>query len=187
MTPTLLPAMAESAFRPLKERLESAPPAPPYTADEVREWLSACEFGTKILDHLRGWLREALSHGVERRKLERALTQYEDLIDSAGEPLEWLSSAVVSVLPEEEKARAQQSLQDLVTRAAARRAEVAALRELMARPLPSAQDIEAILKQNPVDPSRYESIEDLLARLKAGGDVCGGAPCPTASASTPSA
>ena len=173
MTQTLLPAMAESAFRPLKERLEKALPAQPYTAEEVRDLVAACRFGAEVLDSVRQRLREQLQRGVESGKLRRLLTEFEGVIDLAGQkvyPQARLLSAGDPALPEEEKRAALQSLDEFVRRAAAMRSELDSLRQFLDRPREPV-DVEAILGRGPSAGERYVDIEEVLARLKAGEDV----------------
>jgi hypothetical protein len=180
MTPTLLPAMAQSVFRPLKERLESSSEQP-RTPDELRELLEACKFGARVLDDARQSLQEMLNRGVESQKLVQFLTEFEVAIQCAEEVIYPQMQLLFQIrvgdsvppglaLPEEEKRRAQKLVEEFVERAAAMRRELDSFRRWLLRSR-DARPIEAILNANPTAREAYIDSEEIMARLQANGDL----------------
>ena len=173
MTPTLFPQMAQSTFQPLLDRLEVGQREHEFTSEEVRELLLACGLGASVLEKLWELFEESLRRGLESRKLRAPpatvhrhhRTGFERSLSEGS-----LSAAGEALAGEERSARLR-TLDEQSARARAMRDELASLQRWLQRPPPPV-DLAAILGSTVSSGQKgYEDLDDILARLKAGGDV----------------
>jgi hypothetical protein len=170
MTPTLLSEMAQGSFQPLRDKLDREQE---YTPDEVRDLVRACAFGASVLDKLRERLEGLLHDGMEGRKLAFFLNQVTSLIELAMNEVYPRVRSITAgeILPTEERRSSLETLDELTRRAAAMRSELASLEQWLKNPPPQG-DLESITGKNasPHDTS-YQDIDDIIGRLRAGGDI----------------
>ncbi len=170
MTPTLLSEMAQGSFRPLREKLDREQE---YTPDDVRLLVRASGFAASVLDKLREALEGLLHDGLEARKLAFFLNQVTNLIDLAINELYPRVRSIVAgeILATEERLAGCQTLDELTRRAVAMRGGLATLEQWLKNPPPQV-DLESITGRDASPHSTsYQDIDDIIGRLRAGGDV----------------
>jgi hypothetical protein len=161
----LFPEMAHNTAQPLLDRLVNDNPC--RSEDDVRELVAACRLVGAMFDQVWELIQEILQRGVESRQLQAIIAGFPELVErisTVAYPRVRTATAG-ALLPAEERQASVQTLDDLAARADMLRQKLASLTRLRASPLPQI-DLESIHEHED-----YEDMEQILERLKAGGDL----------------
>jgi hypothetical protein len=120
-----------------------------------------------MFDQVWALIQEILHRGVESRQLQAIFAGFPELVERISTVAYPKVRTVTAgaLLPAEERQASVQTLDDLGTRADILRQKLASLKRLLASPLPQI-DLDSNHKQKD-----YEDMEQILERLKAGGDL----------------
>ncbi len=165
--------MAQRTFQPLIDRLEEDRPDAPFAPDEVRDLLAVCALGADVLDRFGEMIQERLRWGVEKQQLQILLKELAQALERAQSMVypRVRSITAIAAIPADEQSTSLESLDEWTARAAAQFDRVTSLQRWLDRPRPPFD--EALLARDSDSPneSRYVDIEEVLARIKAGGDA----------------
>jgi hypothetical protein len=162
MTPALVPQIVWSGLRPLQNALKRN--GHRFAPEEVRELIEACDVEAILLEKL--WERDSklLERGAEGRELRRVLKESLAAVD---ESLRLFSAVRDAAGQHEEFGR----LEAIKRRAEQIRDDLAALLRWLDAPPPQIDPAMLTGAGDSPTAEGYESIDDVLARLRAGAEV----------------
>jgi hypothetical protein len=133
----------------------------------------ACGFGAAVLDKLSEMFQAFLRRGIENRKLSLLCQEFSQTIELALNDVYARVSEIAASepLPLEERLAAQQTLNEFRARALAMRDELASLKRWLQNP-PANVDLDSVTAETTA-PNHMdcEDIDNILARLRTGGDI----------------
>jgi hypothetical protein len=170
MTPMLVPQIVWNSLRPLQNALKRN--GHRHTPNEVRELIEACTLEELLLEKLWERNRKLLEHGAEGRQLRLLL---KESLDAVEESLR-LFAGVQDIATREQtplmEQQADRTMLETVSRRAEHlRGELTALLHWLDAPSPPIDPATLTGGGDSSTAKGYESIDDILARLQAGGDV----------------
>lgn len=164
MATTLMPETIKSSLQPLQKSIKRVPGSQ-YNTEEVREYFAACDGTAGLINTLWALAQEYMACGAEGTKLTFFLKESKDALED--------SLAVFSEV--RGVATPFTEMEDRLTKLAVSTERVEKLLVDVTRVLkwlddPQARHFDPSLL-TVYKPEDYESLDDIVARLDAGGDV----------------
>lgn len=170
MAPTLISQIVRSSLRPLWDTLRRQEHR--FTKEEVQELLDACSIAAFLMEKLQEANRKLLDQGTEGNQLAFLLRQSRDAVDEGLALFTKVREIAVQTMPSFDSKEESLSMLDSFSRHAQEvQEELTALLRWLDAPPPQVDPVSFSGGGDSPTAEGYESIDDILARVRAGGEL----------------